>query len=76
MAAKKEYDVISPWKLAHVVLRTTRFKEMADFYKKFLGQKSNSRTTAPAFSNTTKNTTGSGSLLLTVCQVAAGLPPD
>ncbi|KIX96547.1 uncharacterized protein Z520_07813 [Fonsecaea multimorphosa CBS 102226] len=34
---KKEYDVISPWKLAHVVLRTRRFKEMTDFYKKFLG---------------------------------------
>ncbi|OQU99452.1 hypothetical protein CLAIMM_05083 [Cladophialophora immunda] len=34
---KKQYDVISPWKLAHVVLRTTRFHEMVDFYKKFLG---------------------------------------
>ncbi|OAP56451.1 hypothetical protein AYL99_09630 [Fonsecaea erecta] len=34
---QKQYDVLSPWKLAHVVLRTSRFQEMTDFYKKFLG---------------------------------------
>ncbi|KAH0839155.1 hypothetical protein AYO21_05575 [Fonsecaea monophora] len=34
---QKQYDVMSPWKLAHVVLRTTRLTEMVDFYKKFLG---------------------------------------
>lgn len=31
--------VLSPRKLAHVVLRTGRFQEMVDFYKKFLGAK-------------------------------------
>ncbi|KIM94322.1 hypothetical protein OIDMADRAFT_136171 [Oidiodendron maius Zn] len=31
--------VLSPSKLAHVVLRTGRFQEMVDFYKKFLGAK-------------------------------------
>jgi catechol-2,3-dioxygenase len=29
--------VISPIKLAHVVLRTNNFKNMVDFYKTFLG---------------------------------------
>lgn len=29
--------VVSPSKLAHVVLRTANFEEMVDFYKKFLG---------------------------------------
>lgn len=34
---EKCYDVISPIKLAHIVLRTNKFAEMCDFYKKFLG---------------------------------------
>ncbi|EXJ74310.1 uncharacterized protein A1O5_02606 [Cladophialophora psammophila CBS 110553] len=34
---EKCYDVLSPIKLAHVVLRTNKFEEMAEFYKKFLG---------------------------------------
>ncbi|KIX99530.1 uncharacterized protein Z520_05106 [Fonsecaea multimorphosa CBS 102226] len=33
---KKQYDVLSPWKLAYVVLRTARFDEIVDFYKRFL----------------------------------------
>ncbi|KAJ9605986.1 hypothetical protein H2200_009835 [Cladophialophora chaetospira] len=34
---EKCYDVISPIKLAHIVLRTNKFEEMCEFYKKFLG---------------------------------------
>ena len=36
-SSKKTYDVMSPWKLAHVVIRTTQLTEMAEYYKKFLG---------------------------------------
>jgi len=40
----KDFDrsvekVLSPSKLAHIVLRTARFKPMVDFYKTFLGAK-------------------------------------
>lgn len=35
----KAAKVISPKKLAHVVLRTNRFKEMVPFYRDFLGAK-------------------------------------
>ncbi|KIX99715.1 uncharacterized protein Z520_04351 [Fonsecaea multimorphosa CBS 102226] len=34
---QRPYNVLSPWKLAHIVLRTARFTEMVDFYKRFLG---------------------------------------
>lgn len=36
-AGEESYDVMSPVKLAHVVLRTRHFEEMKVFYKKFLG---------------------------------------
>ena len=31
------YNTLSPAKLAHIVLRTNKFEEMKDYYKKFLG---------------------------------------
>src|ERR1700761_9237931 len=34
---EKCYDVLSPVKLSHIVLRTAKFEEMCAFYKKFLG---------------------------------------
>jgi len=34
---KPSSKVISPSKLAHIVLRTSRFEEMVEFYKTFLG---------------------------------------
>ena len=37
MAQQKPYDTLSPIKLSHIVLRTTQFEEMKEFYQKFLG---------------------------------------
>ena len=47
--AAKSYDVSSPSKLAHVVIRTWQFTEQREFYKKFLGASPGSESTSVAF---------------------------